>query len=193
MAAIDDIAALLKSAGLDPRQSNGVLEAFRVALTASGSLAVKEGGTTVSSSITTLDFGTGFDVTESPSGEANVALDMSEAAYNNATSGLAATDVQAAIDELAASGGGSGNSVLATVDFGASFTHYASASVAATWVTAGSEIVVTPLAASGQEVETALLSFNPVVSDLTAGVGFTLHVYTPIEAKGTYQFSCVGV
>lgn len=123
MATIDDIAGLLKSAGLDPRQANGILEAFRLSL-------VNVGG---------------------------------------------------------------GNSVLATVDFGASFTHYASASVAATWVTAGSEIVVTPLAASGQEVETALLSFNPVVSDLTAGVGFTLHVYTPIEAKGTYSFSCVGV
>lgn len=86
-----------------------------------------------------------------------------------------------------------GNSVLATVDFGASFTHYTSVSVAATWVAADSEIVVTPLAVAGQEIEYTLMSFSPVVSDLSAGVGFTLHVYTPIEAKGTYQFSCVGV
>jgi len=100
MATIDDIAGLLKSAGLDPRQANGVLEAFRIALTGSSSLTVKEGGTTVSSSVTALDFGAGFDVTESPAGEANVALDMTEAPYDNATSGLTATDVQAAIDEL---------------------------------------------------------------------------------------------
>lgn len=36
MAIIDDIAALLKSAGLDPRQSNGVLEAFRKVTDESG-------------------------------------------------------------------------------------------------------------------------------------------------------------
>lgn len=107
MATIDDIAALLKSAGLDPRQANGVLEAFRIALTGGISLTVKESGTTVSSSVTALDFGAGFDVTESPAGEANVALDMTEAPYDNATSGLAATNVQAAIDELVAIGGGS--------------------------------------------------------------------------------------
>lgn len=72
-----------------------------------GSLAVKEGGSTVSSAVTTFDFGAGFDVTESPAGEANVSIDMTEAPYDNTTSGLAATDVQDAIDELVAIGGGS--------------------------------------------------------------------------------------
>lgn len=80
-----------------------------------GSLAVKEGGATVSSAVKTLDFGTGFDVSESPTGEANISLDLSEVTinaedvqYDNGTSGLTATNVQAAIDELAimtASGG----------------------------------------------------------------------------------------
>lgn len=32
MATIDDIAGLLKGAGLDPRQSNGIVEAFRLAV-----------------------------------------------------------------------------------------------------------------------------------------------------------------
>lgn len=94
---------------------------------------------------------------------------------------------------VAASSPGSANSETATVDFGASFTHYASASVSATWVTPATEITVTPLAASGEEIETVLMSFSTTVSDITNGVGFTLHVYTPIEAKGTYSFSCVGV
>lgn len=71
-------------------------------------IAVKEAGASVSSSITTLDFGAGFDVTESPAGEANITLDMTEAPYDNTTSGLTATDVQAAIDELALGGGGGG-------------------------------------------------------------------------------------
>lgn len=41
-------------------------------------LAVEEGNSAVSTTVTSIDFGTGFDVTESPSGEANVALDMAE-------------------------------------------------------------------------------------------------------------------
>lgn len=45
----------------------------------SGSTAsVKEGGKEVVALVTSLDFGSGFDVTESPAGEANVALDLSE-------------------------------------------------------------------------------------------------------------------
>lgn len=43
-----------------------------------GTLIVKEAGSIVSSDINTLDFGAGFDVSESPSGEANVTLDLSE-------------------------------------------------------------------------------------------------------------------
>lgn len=91
-------------------------------------------------------------------------------------------------------GGGGGNSVTVTVDFGSSFTHYAETVVTGqAWVAAGSEISVTPLAASGTQMEVAILSFQPVVHSLVAGTGFTLGVYTPIEAKGTYTFSCIGV
>ena len=37
------------------------------------------------------------------------------------------------------------------------------------------------------------MSFQTVVSDFVNGVGFPLSVYTPVEAKGTYTFTCVGV
>lgn len=95
---------------------------------------------------------------------------------------------------ISVGGGGGGNSVTVTVNFGSDFTHYAETVVTGqTWVAAGSEISVTPLAASGTHMEVALLSFQPVVHSLVAGTGFTLGVYTPIEAKGTYTFSCIGV
>lgn len=84
--------------------------------------------------------------------------------------------------------------VAVTVDFGSAFTHFAQTAVTGqAWVASGTSILTTPLAASGQVEETALMSFQPVVSDLVVGDGFTLSVYTPIEAKGTYTFTCVGV
>ena len=43
----------------------------------SGSV-VQEGDSTVSASATTLDFGAGFDITDSPANEANIVLDLSE-------------------------------------------------------------------------------------------------------------------
>ena len=84
--------------------------------------------------------------------------------------------------------------VAVSVDFGSAFTHFAQTVVTGeTWVATSSSILATPLAAAGQVEETALMSFQPVVSDLVAGTGFTLSVYTPVEAKGTYTFTCVGV
>jgi len=89
---------------------------------------------------------------------------------------------------------GSANSVVVSVDFGSSFTHWAQTVVTGeTWVVAKSRITVTPLGTvAGDEVEIPLLSFQPVISDIVVGDGFTLSVYTPVEAKGTYSFSCVG-
>lgn len=87
---------------------------------------------------------------------------------------------------------GSGNAVYATVDFGASFTHYATVAVTGqTWVTALSKIVAMPT--GGNPMENAILQFAPTVTDLVVGDGFTLSVYTPVKAKGTYTFNCIGV
>lgn len=41
-------------------------------------IIVQEGDSTVLSAVDTLDFGAGFDVSESPAGEANIALDLTE-------------------------------------------------------------------------------------------------------------------
>lgn len=44
----------------------------------SGTSVIQESDVTVASTATTLDFGTGFDLTESPANEANVTLDLTE-------------------------------------------------------------------------------------------------------------------
>lgn len=49
----------------------------------SGSLIVQEDDATVDAAATTLDFGHGFDVTSSPAGEANIAVDESELTHNS--------------------------------------------------------------------------------------------------------------
>ena len=193
MAVIDEIIGLLKVRLFEPQAAERLVSAFRKVLAASGALTVKESTATVSAAVTSIDFGAGFDVTELPAGEANVTLDMAEAPYDNGASGLAATDIQSAIDEIAAASGG-GNSVTVTVNFGATFTHFAQTVVTGqAWVEAGSEVTATPLASAGAAEETALMAFSTVVSDLVVGDGFTLSVYTPTEAKGNYTFSCIGV
>ena len=45
-------------------------------------IIVKESGASISTAITTLDFGTGLDVSESPTGEANVTVDVTEVVGN---------------------------------------------------------------------------------------------------------------
>lgn len=69
-----------------------------------GSLTVQEGDVTVSSAATTLDFGSGFDLTESPAGEVNIALDLSEGSVGTlpiANGGTGQTTQTAAFDALA--------------------------------------------------------------------------------------------
>ena len=89
---------------------------------------------------------------------------------------------------------GGANAVTVSVDFGASFSHYAETVVTGeAWVTLTGAIAVTPLAPSGDNMEIAVHSFQPVISDPIPGDGFTLSVFAPYEARGTYDFLCVGV
>lgn len=92
-------------------------------------------------------------------------------------------------------GGGGGNSVTATLAFGASFTDKAQTVVTGqTWVTSGSEIVAQVLTPSGTDPdEMRLLDLKPVISDLVAGTGFTVTLYSEPEAKGDYSVMCIGV
>lgn len=92
-------------------------------------------------------------------------------------------------------GGGSGNSVTVACDFGASFTDKAQTVVTGqAWVAANSEIVAsvrTP--ASVDPDEMYLLDIKPVISDLVAGVGFTVTLYSQPEATGSYDVMCIGI
>ncbi len=90
---------------------------------------------------------------------------------------------------------GSGNSVTVSCNFGEGFTFKAQTVVTGqAWVAADSEIVVSPLTPAGVDPdEMYLLDIKPVVSDLVAGVGFTLTAYSQPEAQGEYDFMCVGV
>ncbi len=98
------------------------------------------------------------------------------------------------IEDAASAGSSSAGvgSVVATVDFGATFTDKASATVTGqTWVESGSSIVAQVLCTSDPD-EHYLLNFKTVVSDVIAGTGFTVTVYSTPEAKGTYDVMCVG-
>jgi hypothetical protein len=127
------------------------------------------------------------DLAVATANDTAVALAVGANGYVLTADSAAATGVK-----WAAAGGG--NAVEVTVDFGASFTHFAETVVTGqAWVTGTSVIVATPRAAAGEVEETVLFQFSPTVSARSAGVGFTLSVYAPIEAKGTYTFACVGV
>lgn len=92
-------------------------------------------------------------------------------------------------------GPGGGNSVTTTLAFGASFTDKAQTVVTGqTWVTTNSEIVAQVLTPSGTDPdEMRLLDLKPVISDLVAGTGFTVTLYSEPEAKGNYSVMCIGV
>lgn len=58
-------------------------------------ITVSEGGTPLDTDITTLDFGTGFDLTETPENEINIALDFTEVAIPQASVTNLTTDLAA--------------------------------------------------------------------------------------------------
>lgn len=108
------------------------------------------------------------------------------------------SDMDARLDALEAlvAGLGDGSHVaLATLDFGASFTDKAQTVVTGqTWVEATSAITASVMCPAGVDTdEIRLLDMRAVISDLVAGVGFTVTLYSEPEARGTYVVSCVGV
>lgn len=92
-------------------------------------------------------------------------------------------------------GGGGSNSVTTTVTFTPGFSDKAAVVVTGqTWVTATSEIVAHVRTPTGTDVdEMYLLDFRVVISNLVVGIGFTITVYTEVEATGSYDIMCIGV
>lgn len=124
----------------------------------------------------------------------NATVAANAAADDARLDALEAADValDVRVTALEAAPAGAGNACDAVVDFGSTFTHFASVVVTGqTWVTATSRINATVTATDVEEA--ALMQFSTVISARAIGVGFTLSVYTPIEAKGTYTFACIGV
>lgn len=104
-------------------------------------------------------------------------------------------DATGRITAAANGSGGGGNSVTVAVNFGGTFTDKAQTVVTGqAWVTAATEIVVSPLVPTGVDPdEMRLLDFRCYISDRVVGDGFTLTVYSEPEAKGSYDFSVIGV
>lgn len=98
-------------------------------------------------------------------------------------------------DKIETISGGGGDSVTSVLAFGVSFTDKAQTIVTGqTWVAADSEIVAQVLTPAGVDPdEMRLLDFKPVISDLVAGDGFTVTLYSEPEAKGDYSVMCIGV
>jgi hypothetical protein len=59
-------------------QGGGSLVTVTIPGAGSATITIKEGDSLVSADISVIDFGAGFDVTQLPDGEANIALDLSE-------------------------------------------------------------------------------------------------------------------
>jgi hypothetical protein len=92
-------------------------------------------------------------------------------------------------------GGGGGNAVAASLAFGGAFTDKAQTVLTGlSWVASNSKITADVLTPSGTDPdEMYLLDFRPVISDLVAGVGFTVTLYSEAQARGTYTVNCIGV
>lgn len=81
------------------------------------------------------------------------------------------------------------------VNFGAAFGSKAQTVVTGqSWVTATSKIVADVATPSGIDPdEVFLLNLRPVISNLIAGVGFTVTLYSDAQARGSYTVNCMGL
>lgn len=88
-----------------------------------------------------------------------------------------------------------GRRVVVVVDFGATFTDRADTVVTGlSWLT--TDHVLTPVIRPGPGVdvdEIRLLDLRPTITEVVAGVGFTLVVTSTPEASGQYTFLVAGV
>lgn len=131
------------------------------------------------------------------SGQSNVVADSATDTLTLVAGANVTITTDAASDSvtIAATSSGSGNSVTSTLSFGANFTDKATTVVTGqAWVGASSCIIPQVLTPSGTDPdEMYLLDLEPTISDLVAGVGFTITLYSQAEARGDYSVMCIGV
>ena len=102
------------------------------------------------------------------------------------------SDIADLVSRGGSSPGGGVPHVNVTLNFGATFTDKATATVTGeSWV--GSNVVASVLTPAGTDPdEMYLLGLRPYISNIVAGDGFTVTLYSETEAKGSYTVSCVG-
>jgi len=126
----------------------------------STTLVVQEGDVTVVAAADTLDFGAGFDVTESPSGEANITLDLAEytgGALPVAAGGTGASTAAGARSALGVDAAGTAAAAVAA--------HEALSDPHPTYTTAAE---LSAALASYLTTAAAAAGYQPLDSDLTA-------------------------
>lgn len=94
------------------------------------------------------------------------------------------------------SGGGGGNSVEQSIVLSGGAGFFSQAVTGQAWVTTSSEIVCAPLGTTADSLTpeaVAIGGLNVSVSDRSAGVGFTINVFSPYGLEGTVRVHCIGV
>lgn len=97
--------------------------------------------------------------------------------------------------QIGGTGGGSGNTGQATVDFGADDNDLATVTVAAPWVAASSKIICSPAyeATPEHDPEDVLLEQITVApGNIVPGVSFDLMAFAPESTFGTYKINWQG-
>jgi len=121
-AALDELDTVkIEDAPIDGQAYVRVDGTWQVDSQATPTIGVQDEGVSITSSLATLDF-VGAGITASDDGEGNVSVTVNaggtaaSTSYDNASSGLSATDVQAALDEIEARTGAPVTALIAGAD-----------------------------------------------------------------------------
>jgi hypothetical protein len=149
-----------------------------------GSVAIEEADVQVVAAASVLDFGAGFDVTEDPSGEANIALDLAQAVWTFAQGGFRFRDGSGPLLYAEASG----DNLLLTGDFDVS-GHGAIGSLASIQATEALRIYETFAAVGAQQPKGLYVN----VEETGSGLSQFFAAYCLAVHKGSSGRAAVGL